>query len=299
MAAPGRRGCATPGPDAAIRRWWHLEFGIQSARFEKERDAKPLGPGVRRGRGDARGRRLRTDGRPEIRGPGRPGPRRARQAAALPQRPSKGPTTMADGGIQQMLAELGATVRVDEARLTRGGRHRVRRLEEARHGARPLRRHRGQERARRLLHRRPAGDVSVDARARRRTAALGTDARSRSRSACSGSTRIPTSTRPRRRAADRSAACRSRSRPAARCRCMRLDARLDPPLADRHVVMGGVRLTDPLEQRLLDESRIEQLSVDDLRNSDAGGVGAARSPRTASPTRSTSTSTWTCSIRAR
>ena len=47
---------------------------------------------------------------------------------------------------------------------------------------------------------------------------------------------------------------------------LRLDAHLDPPLADRHVVMGGVRLTDPLEQSLLDESFIEQLSVDDLRN---------------------------------
>ena len=46
---------------------------------------------------------------------------------------------------------------------------------------------------------------------------------------------------------------------------MRLDAGLDPPLADRHVVMGGVRLTDPLEQELLDDSRIEQVSVDDLR----------------------------------
>ena len=46
---------------------------------------------------------------------------------------------------------------------------------------------------------------------------------------------------------------------------MRLDAHLDPPLADSHVVMGGVRLTDPLEQELLDNSRIEQLSVDDLR----------------------------------
>jgi arginase len=46
---------------------------------------------------------------------------------------------------------------------------------------------------------------------------------------------------------------------------MRLDAKLDPPLADQHVVMAGVRLTDPLEQRLLDDSRIEQLSVDDLR----------------------------------
>ena len=48
-------------------------------------------------------------------------------------------------------------------------------------------------------------------------------------------------------------------------RVMRLDAKLDPPLADRHVVMAGVRLTDPLEQELLDHSRIEQLSVEDLR----------------------------------
>jgi arginase family enzyme len=47
---------------------------------------------------------------------------------------------------------------------------------------------------------------------------------------------------------------------------MRLDAKLDPPLPDRHVVMGGVRLTDPLEQHLLDNSSIEQLTVDDLRN---------------------------------
>ena len=46
---------------------------------------------------------------------------------------------------------------------------------------------------------------------------------------------------------------------------MRLDARLDPPMSDRHVVMAGVRLTDPLEQQLLDSSAIEQLSVDDLR----------------------------------
>jgi arginase family enzyme len=30
--------------------------------------------------------------------------------------------------------------------------------------------------------------------------------------------------------------------------------------------MGGVRLTDPLEQELLDHSSIRQLSVDDLRN---------------------------------
>jgi arginase len=47
---------------------------------------------------------------------------------------------------------------------------------------------------------------------------------------------------------------------------MRLDAHLDPPLADSQVVMGGVRLADPLEQELLDGSRIQQVSVDDLRN---------------------------------
>ena len=47
---------------------------------------------------------------------------------------------------------------------------------------------------------------------------------------------------------------------------MRLDAKLDPPLSDRHVVMGGVRLNDPLEQAIIDNSMIEQLSVDDLRS---------------------------------
>jgi arginase len=46
---------------------------------------------------------------------------------------------------------------------------------------------------------------------------------------------------------------------------LRLDAGLEPALSDRHVVMGGVRLTDPLEQELLDDSFIEQVSVDDLR----------------------------------
>jgi arginase len=46
---------------------------------------------------------------------------------------------------------------------------------------------------------------------------------------------------------------------------LRMDAHLDPPLDDRYVVMGGVRLTDPLEQQLLDQSKIEQLSVEDLR----------------------------------
>ena len=47
---------------------------------------------------------------------------------------------------------------------------------------------------------------------------------------------------------------------------MRLEAKLDPPLDDHDVVMGGVRLVDPLEQELLDKSAIEQVSVGDLRN---------------------------------
>ena len=46
---------------------------------------------------------------------------------------------------------------------------------------------------------------------------------------------------------------------------MRKDAKLDPPLDDRNIVMGAVRLTDPLEQALLDSSRIEQLTVSDLQ----------------------------------
>jgi arginase len=47
---------------------------------------------------------------------------------------------------------------------------------------------------------------------------------------------------------------------------MRIDAHLDPPLEDRFIVMGGVRLVDPLEQELLNKSQIQQVSVDDLRN---------------------------------
>jgi arginase len=40
---------------------------------------------------------------------------------------------------------------------------------------------------------------------------------------------------------------------------------LDPPLRDEDIVMGAVRLTDPLEQDLLDHSRIRQVSVADIR----------------------------------
>ena len=46
---------------------------------------------------------------------------------------------------------------------------------------------------------------------------------------------------------------------------MRIEAKLDPALKDRNIVMAGVRLTDPLEQQQLDESGIARVSVDDLR----------------------------------
>jgi arginase len=46
---------------------------------------------------------------------------------------------------------------------------------------------------------------------------------------------------------------------------LRLKSGLDPALPERHIVLGAVRDTDPLEQDLLDRSAIEFLSVDDLR----------------------------------
>jgi arginase len=47
---------------------------------------------------------------------------------------------------------------------------------------------------------------------------------------------------------------------------MRIDAHLNIPLADDYVVMAAVRLVDPLEQQLLNESKIQQVSVDDVRD---------------------------------
>ncbi len=51
---------------------------------------------------------------------------------------------------------------------------------------------------------------------------------------------------------------------------LRLRSGLDPALSERHIVLAGVRDTDPLEQDLLDRSAIELLSVDDIRARSAG-----------------------------
>jgi arginase family enzyme len=182
-----------------------------------------------------------------------------------PTGPSKGPTTMAEGGIQAILEGLGAVVRVDEARLTAD--------EETEYG--------GWKRLGMSLGH-FADIVARNERDGYFTVGLLATCPSMPGLVAglqrSGPTRepikigmlwldahpdfnTPETTRSGSLGGMPVAVATGRA-----LQGMRLDARLDPPLADRHVVMGGVRLTDPLEQSLLDASMIEQLSVDDLRN---------------------------------
>ncbi|MGQ0647570.1 MAG: arginase family protein [Gemmatimonadaceae bacterium] len=186
------------------------------------------------------------------------------QQPLSPDGPSRGPRTMADGGIQKLLTDLGAIVRVEEARLTAG--------EDTEYG--------GWKRLGMSLGH-FADVVSTNERngyftvgllatcpsmpglvaglqrsgpnaAPLRVGMLWLDAHpdfntpETTRSGSLGGMPVAVATG---RALHR----------------MRLDAKLDPALPDEHVVMGGVRLTDPLEQELLDGSHIQQLSVDDLR----------------------------------
>ena len=181
-----------------------------------------------------------------------------------PNGPSKGPTTMAEGGIRPILEGLGATVRVDEARLTPE--------EETEYG--------GWKRLGMSLGH-FADIVSRNERDGYFTVGLLATCPSMPGLVAglqrSGPTRepikigmlwldahpdfnTPETTRSGSLGGMPVAVATGRT-----LQVMRLDAKLDPPLPDRHVVMGGVRLTDPLEQHLLDNSMIEQLSVDDLR----------------------------------
>jgi arginase len=177
---------------------------------------------------------------------------------------SPGPATMANGGIQEILAKLGATVRVVEARLTPdeekeyGGWQRL--SFALGHFAEIVERNEregwftvgllatcpsmpglagGLQRSGRTPEPIPVGLLWLDAHPDFNTPET-------TRSGSLGGMPVAVATG---RALQR----------------MRLAARLDPPLADRHVVMAGVRLTDPLEQRLLEASGIEQVTVDDLR----------------------------------
>jgi len=182
-----------------------------------------------------------------------------------PTGPSKGPTTMAEGGIRQILEGMGATVRVDEARLTAE--------EEKEYGG-------WKKLGMSLGH--FADLVARNEREGYFTVGLlatcpsmpGLVAGLQRSGATPEAIRIgmlwldahpdlntPETTRSGSLGGMPVAVATGRALPG-----MRLDAKLDPPLADRYVVMGGVRLTDPLEQHLLDTSRIEQVSVDDLRH---------------------------------
>jgi arginase len=181
-----------------------------------------------------------------------------------PNGPSKGPTTMAEGGIQRILTDLGATVRVDEATLTP--------LEQTEYGG-------WKKLGLSLGH--FADIVAKNERDGYFTVGLLATCPSMPGLVAglqhSGSTvealrigmlwldahpdlNTPETTRSGSLGGMPVAVATGRA-----LQVMRLDAKLDPPLSDRHVVMGGVRLTDPLEQHLLDTSMIEQLTVDDLR----------------------------------
>lgn len=182
-----------------------------------------------------------------------------------PNGPSKGPTTMADGGIQPILEGMGAIVRVDEPRLTPdedteyGGWKRLG-MSLGHFADIVARNERDGYFTVGLLATCPSmpGLVaglqrSGPTREPMRIGMLWLDAHP--------DFNTPETTRSGSLGGMPVAVATGRA-----LQVMRLDAKLDPPLPDRYVVMGGVRLTDPLEQHLLETSMIEQLSVDDLRN---------------------------------
>lgn len=47
---------------------------------------------------------------------------------------------------------------------------------------------------------------------------------------------------------------------------VRRDSKLEPPLPSNHIVTAGLRDVDPGEQYLLDKARIQNITVDDIRN---------------------------------
>lgn len=182
-----------------------------------------------------------------------------------PNGPSKGPASMAEGGIQKILENMGASVRVEEARLTAD--------EQTEYGG-------WKKLGMSLGH--FADIVSKNEREGYFTVGLLATCPSMPGLVAglqrSGPTRepirigmlwldahpdfnTPETTRSGSLGGMPVAVATGRA-----LQVMRLDAKLDPPMADRHIVMGGVRLTDPLEQHLVDTSMIEQLSVDDLRH---------------------------------
>ena len=181
-----------------------------------------------------------------------------------PNGPSKGPTTMAEGGIQKILADLGAVVRVEEAKLTPeqdkeyGGWKRLG-MSLGHFADIVTKNERDGYFTVGLLATCPSMPGLVAGLQRSGTTGeplrigmLWLDAHP--------DFNTPETTRSGSLGGMPVAVATGRA-----LQVMRLDAKLDPPMADRHIVMGGVRLTDPLEQHLLDTSQIEQLTVEDLQ----------------------------------
>ena len=182
----------------------------------------------------------------------------------LPDGFSQGPKRMANGGIQEMLRSLGAAVRIDEAALTAEEDHEYggwKRLGMALgHFADIVE---GNERdgyfTVGLLATCPSMPGLVAGLQRSgpthealRIGMLWLDAH--------GDINTPETTRSGSLGGMPVAVVTGRA-----LHIMRRDAKLEVPLSDRQVVMGGVRLNDPLEQLIIDNSQIEQLTVDDLR----------------------------------
>ncbi|MBL4602554.1 MAG: arginase family protein [Emcibacteraceae bacterium] len=47
---------------------------------------------------------------------------------------------------------------------------------------------------------------------------------------------------------------------------VRRDSKVEPPLPNSHIVTAGLRDVDPMEQHLLDKARIQNITVEDIRN---------------------------------
>ena len=203
---------------------------------------------------------------------------------ALAQQPfspngtSPGPRTMAERRGSAGARRARRDRSRQEAALTADENTGARRLEAARHGARPLRRSRRRQRTRRLLH------VSASTRRVRRcrawspgAAAFRADARADpDRDAVARrASRLQHAGDDAQRIARRDAGGgRHRPRAAAACGSTRTSIRRSPIGTSSWAACGSI---DPLEQQLLDDSRIEQLTRRRPAPRDAGRLRAARS----------------------
>ena len=65
---------------------------------------------------------------------------------------------------------------------------------------------------------------------------------------------------------DQWAVCRWRLQTVLALHQVRRDSKVEPPLPNSHIVTAGLRDVDPMEQHLLDKARIQNITVEDIRN---------------------------------